>query len=449
MIADLVITVAYFSIPLQIVFSLYQYPRLAEKTLQTKKIAILLVLFALFIFLCGTGHLLRTMNKGDTELFQIVNILTAIISPMTALYLIPFVPNLLITLDQTFIKLTKSRRILNAMYPDLVRDRLLDSIVVGSSYDDDEEISEIIGNNDIELGSINECISRTTSAGSHVEEQEENNSKNHKKNSTKEKGKGKRKNLHRLSSKFDVRRKLRDYILRGQKNPDLSNGMNDNFSPLVMGMSAPIADTIPDVSIMFADMTNFTAWSSKHIPIEVFTLLEKIFGSFDDIALKLGVFKLGTVGDCYIAATGIPESQEDHAVLLATYTERCRQKLKEIITSSAQDYGEDINTIGMRFGIHSGTVTAGVLRGHKSRFELFGDTINTASRMESTGVRDKIQVSEETARLIREGRGEDCVLTLRENPVCAKGKGLMTTYFLSVNLREEKQGNSSLFPIVV
>jgi signal transduction histidine kinase len=95
---NLIIAVAYFSIPLQLLASLWQYPRLAA---MPYKILVLLVLFALFIFLCGTGHLMRSLGKADTDVFYYNNILTAFISLATALYLIPLIPNLFGIIDQT------------------------------------------------------------------------------------------------------------------------------------------------------------------------------------------------------------------------------------------------------------------------------------------------------------------------------------------------------------
>merc|ERR1712127_456189 len=163
----------------------------------------------------------------------------------------------------------------------------------------------------------------------------------------------------------------------------------------------PIADLFHDTSIMFSDIVGFTKWSSERTPHEVFQLLEQIFWEFDDIAARHGVFKLGTIGDCYIAVTGIPEPIDDHAIVLIQFCFDCRDKVREVCTRLDTE-GLCTANLDMRFGIHSGATTAGILRGTKSRFELFGDTINTASRMESTGLGGKIQVSAETAALIRQ-----------------------------------------------
>ena len=95
--------------------------------------------------------------------------------------------------------------------------------------------------------------------------------------------------------------------------------------------------------------------------------------------------------------------------------------------------GPDTGELSMRFGMHSGSVTAGVLKGDRARFQLFGDTVNTAARMESTGIRGRIQVSETTAELLRSG-GKEAWLTRPEDQVLAKGKGAMNTYWLTVGV---------------
>jgi class 3 adenylate cyclase len=174
-------------------------------------------------------------------------------------------------------------------------------------------------------------------------------------------------------------------------------------------------------------VSGFTKWSSERSPHEVFKLLERLFWEFDDIAQRLHVFKLGTIGDCYIAVTGIPDPIDDHATLLTQFAFECRTKVRKVC-SDLEAEGLDTAKLDMRFGIHSGAITAGILRGTKSRFELFGDTINTASRMESTGQAGKIQLSEETAELLRmDNKGS--WLKKREDKVAAKGKGTLQTYW--------------------
>ena len=126
--------------------------------------------------------------------------------------------------------------------------------------------------------------------------------------------------------------------------------------------------------------------------------------------------------------TGIPDPVEDHATILTEFTFDARDKVREVC-ARLEGEGLDTGSLDMRFGIHSGATTAGILRGTKSRFELFGDTINTASRMESTGMGGKIQVSEDTAELLRKD-GQGRWLSKRKTLVAAKGKGDLQTYWV-------------------
>jgi class 3 adenylate cyclase len=180
---------------------------------------------------------------------------------------------------------------------------------------------------------------------------------------------------------------------------------------------------------VFADIAGFTAWSSVRTPTQVFTLLEAIYGAFDAIAKRRGVFKVETIGDSYVAVTGLPKPNSDHAVVMAKFARDCREKMAQVTRKLEVTLGPGTADLQLRFGLNSGSCTAGVLRGEKSRFQLFGDTVNTAARMESNGERNKIHVSQTTADLLV-AAGKQHWVTKREELIEAKGKGKMQTFWV-------------------
>lgn len=179
---------------------------------------------------------------------------------------------------------------------------------------------------------------------------------------------------------------------------------------------------------MFADISGFTAWSSVREPSQVFTLLETVYSEFDNLARQHGVFKVETVGDCYVAVCGLPTPCRKHAVVMARFARDCRDSMMEMTRRLELTLGPGTANLELRIGLNSGPTVAGVLRGEKSRFQLFGDTMNTASRMESTGQKARIHISQKTADLLRKA-GKENWLTPRDELVEAKGKGSMQTYW--------------------
>ena len=203
----------------------------------------------------------------------------------------------------------------------------------------------------------------------------------------------------------------------------------------------PIADFFPRCTVLFADIAGFTAWSSTREPAQVFILLQTVYQAFDVLAKRRHVFKVETIGDTYLAVTGLPEPQEQHAVIMVKFAWECLLKIGEITKELEISLGPDTGELSMRFGLHSGPVTAGVLKGDRARFQLFGDTVNTAARMESTGVKGKIQVSQATADILV-ASGKAIWLAAREDHVNAKGKGLLRTYWLQIR-RLPRQASSA------
>jgi class 3 adenylate cyclase len=190
-----------------------------------------------------------------------------------------------------------------------------------------------------------------------------------------------------------------------------------------------ISDAYPACSLMFADIVGYTEWSSKHQPEDSMQLLETLYGSFDDIARKYNVFKVETVGDCYVAATGLPNAQDDHALILTMFATECTFKIKKVLKSLGDELGTA--NLSMRFGVHSGPVTAGILRGGNPRFQLFGDTVNTTARIETNGEPGRIHISQSTATFLIESGKANWVIE-REGLVHAKGKGFMQTYWVDL-----------------
>jgi adenylate cyclase len=178
-----------------------------------------------------------------------------------------------------------------------------------------------------------------------------------------------------------------------------------------------IADDVPMASVLFADVVGFTPLSARMTPAELVGLLNEIFSRFDTFVDEFGLEKIKTVGDAYMVAAGVPEPRTDHAHAIADLALMIRDDVARIHI--------DGHPLSMRIGINSGPVTAGVIGTHKFAYDLWGDTVNTASRMESSGLADAIQVTPATYELIRgafvlESRGS------RE----IKGKDAMETYLL-------------------
>jgi adenylate cyclase len=180
-----------------------------------------------------------------------------------------------------------------------------------------------------------------------------------------------------------------------------------------------IADSHAEASILFADLAGFTARAADTLPVKLVLFLNDLFTAFDQLVERYGLEKIKTTGDAYMVVSGVPAPRADHAEALARLALDMRAAVVRIAESSGR-------ALSIRIGISSGPVVAGVVGTKKFFYDVWGDTVNVASRMESTGEPGKIQVSEATYVLLKdafelEARGE----------IEVKGKGRMRTWFLT------------------
>jgi class 3 adenylate cyclase len=173
------------------------------------------------------------------------------------------------------------------------------------------------------------------------------------------------------------------------------------------------------VSVLFADLCGFTKLSRKTSPADLVSMLNEIFTTFDDIVKNHGVEKIKTIGDCYMLVGGLPNPRDDHAHAVADTALEMVQALERI------NKNRDID-LAMRIGIHSGPVVAGVIGKIKFTYDIWGDTVNVASRMESSGLPGKIHISEQTmAELNSQFNLEE------RGMVECKGLGQVKTFFVN------------------
>ena len=218
--------------------------------------------------------------------------------------------------------------------------------------------------------------------------------------------------------------------LRG-KNVVIENKNRENEELLLNVLPAPIAnrlrggeqsiaDGFAEVTVAFADIVGFTAMSSDMPPADVVTLLNGLFSRFDEAARELGIEKIKTVGDAYMAVCGLPEAVPDHAERMV----RMAIRMVHITREHAMEHHVSMK---LRVGINSGPVVAGVIGKSKYIYDLWGDTVNLASRMESGGMPDSIQVT----RAVYEKLKDEFVFEPR-GTIEVKGKGSVEAWLLKL-----------------
>ena len=216
-------------------------------------------------------------------------------------------------------------------------------------------------------------------------------------------------------------RKLAQEALKVQQEQSEKLLLNILPKPIAERLKAKqstIADSFADVSVLFADIVGFTELSARMSPTELVKRLNVIFSHFDQLAEKYGVEKIKTIGDAYMVVGGLPMPRDDHAEAIAQMALGMQAKIAKLCA----DTGEKL---AIRVGINSGPVVAGVIGVSKFTYDLWGDTVNVAARMEATGFAGRIQVTDVTYELLK-----DKYLLERRGVIQVKGKGNMMTYWL-------------------
>ncbi|MGK7901485.1 MAG: adenylate/guanylate cyclase domain-containing protein [Hormoscilla sp.] len=231
-----------------------------------------------------------------------------------------------------------------------------------------------------------------------------------------------------LGTAIDItERKQMNAALRYQKLQTerlLHNILPARIAERLKQAQSAIAESFDNVTVMFADIVGFTEISARRSPTELVEMLNLIFSKFDQLSELHGLEKIKTIGDAYMVVGGLPVPRSDHAEAIAEMALDMQKGVSEFNA----EIGEALQ---IRIGINSGPVVAGVIGTKKFIYDLWGDTVNTASRMESHGIPGSIQVTTSTYELLR----DKYHFTVR-GPINIKGKGPMTTYLLAGKLSE-------------
>jgi guanylate cyclase len=183
--------------------------------------------------------------------------------------------------------------------------------------------------------------------------------------------------------------------------------------------SRTIADQYDSASVMFADFVGFTPLTAQMSPTGIVMLLNEIYSYFDTLVEKYGVEKIRTIGDNYMVASGVPRPRVDHAQALAYMA----LDMQDYVSNLPPRDGKSLN---FRIGINSGSLVAGVIGNKKFSYDVWGDAVNIASRMESHSEPGKIQITQNTLELL-----DEQFICQPRGSVTIKGKGEMETWFLT------------------
>ena len=221
-----------------------------------------------------------------------------------------------------------------------------------------------------------------------------------------------------------------DELMREKERADalLFNVLPVSISSRLLDGERTIADEYPDVTVLFADIVGFTRLAANLHADDVIGLLGRLFTRFDELVAARGLEKIKTIGDAYMAAGGLPEPLEDHAA-------RVIDLGLAMIEVAAQEGGTDVD-LRLRVGVHSGPVIGGVIGDRKFAFDIWGETVNIASRLESHGIPDRVHVSAATWRNV-----DDKFEGVARGAVELRGYGQMETY--TIVRRRDRAGERS------
>ena len=212
----------------------------------------------------------------------------------------------------------------------------------------------------------------------------------------------------------------------------LRNILPDSVTDRLVKGENPIADHFETASVLFMDLVGFTSLASITPPKQLVHVLDSIFSKADSIVEMFGLEKIKTIGDGYLAVANVTSPLEEHQMATALAALQLLETMKNFTVNIPTDLGEtnwikDINDIEIRIGIHTGEVVAGIIGKNKYTYDLWGDAVNVASRMESYSEPGRIQISEQFAKSIE--HNSEFVLIPR-GEITIKGKGTMNTFWL-------------------
>ena len=213
-------------------------------------------------------------------------------------------------------------------------------------------------------------------------------------------------------------------IEQGKTESLLFNILPETIIRRIRQGEVEIADRFAEATILFSDLVGFTELANRCSASRIVEILNNLFSAFDALAKRLKLEKIKTIGDAYMVAGGLPEENPQHAIAVA----QMALGMLQIVRDTGRRFDEKLE---LRIGIHSGEVVAGLIGRHRSIYDVWGDTVNTASRLESSGLPNRIQISEATYRHLKEA-----FMCEPRGPVEIKGKGMMLTYFLGQSLTD-------------